>query len=119
MATILLVEDDPQVASLLETVLKAAGHTVLWADNGISALRLLAGWIPDVVVTDISMPEKDGVELMLELRRLPASVPVIAMSGHSLSDQFLKVGRQLGALKTLQKPFHPEELVAAIHEACG
>lgn len=116
MVNILLVEDDRYVQALLCEGLEEAGHVVHVASNGREALNQLVLRGCDVVITDIYMPDGDGLELITKLRRL-ASAPVIAMSGGSPLDPalvMLGAAEVLGANQILQKPFTVAALLDAV-----
>jgi len=107
---------------MLERTLVRAGHQVRVAGDGTEALDAIqedGGAAFDLVVTDIVMPEKEGLETIMELRRLVPGMPVIAMSGggRGTPENYLRAARMLGAFRTLEKPFDSKELIQAIDEA--
>ena len=109
---ILLVDDDAAVRDSVAMVLLDAGFTVEQAENGIDAMRRLKQRVPDLVVTDILMPEKEGIECIREIRSLAPEVPVIAISGAGGGQaDYLGMARLLGAAAVLAKPFDPMALV--------
>jgi CheY-like chemotaxis protein len=116
MARILIIDDDQMVLNMLRQVLEGAKHTVVEAANGEVAMRLWREQPADLIVTDILMPEKDGLEVIRELRRECPTVKVIALSGGSRKVHFdaLDVARRFGAVATLEKPFELKELLAAV-----
>jgi DNA-binding response OmpR family regulator len=115
MARILVVDDDLSVLSMIEAVLAAAGHSVVTATDGEIAGKLFRAEPFDVIVTDIVMPNREGLETIVTLRRDFPDVPVIAMSGGTLnSGIYLGLAKRLGAKVTLAKPFPTQELVQAI-----
>ncbi len=118
MALILLVDDDDLVRLTLETALTRAGHEVVSAVNGVAALEKLQDVEVDVVVTDLIMPEKEGIETILEIRRSKAKLPIIAISGGGRGEagDYLKLAGHLGADRVLNKPFAPAALLAAVEE---
>ncbi|HEX6265415.1 MAG TPA: response regulator, partial [Burkholderiales bacterium] len=91
------------------------------ASNGARGLELQRARPADVIITDIFMPEKDGIETIQELRREFPGVQIIAMTGReSLTDfDAFEVARELGAVKTFKKPFKLDDLVAAVNELTG
>jgi len=117
--TVLLVEDDPMVRDALSLVIEVMGHRLVTASNGRAALAALEDWTPDVVVTDLVMPELDGIGLILALRHARPELKVIAMSGGGRSTlcDYLAMAVKLGATSMLQKPFDGHELAAAIAAA--
>ena len=116
MARILLIEDDNDLRTMLRTVLADAGHTVIEARDGQEGLNLFRQAGADLVVTDIVMPEKEGLAVLLELRKAQPPVKVIAMSGEGNASDYLDMARLMGAAKVLPKPFRPSALLSAIYE---
>ncbi len=116
MAHILLVDDEAGVRKSLATFLRGCGHEVRAAANGIEALAALRESPVDVVVTDINMPDMDGMEFMMALRRTGSNVGVIAMSGGGVFEKgmLLESVAALGADVTLEKPLDLSELRSAI-----
>jgi len=116
---ILVMEDDDALRGLLTRVLRSAGHEVLEAENGVVGLRLWREHGADLVLTDIHMPETNGIEVMLELRAFAPTLPVIAMSGgqRALDLDLLGSAKLLGAVRILTKPFSPDDVVAAVAAA--
>jgi CheY-like chemotaxis protein len=118
MATILVIDDDAMFRNMVVAILDSAGHSVTEIDNAGDGLKLIRTSPPDLVITDIIMPGKDGIETVIELRRDFPKLPVIAMSGNSaLSPLYLKMAKQLGAVQILGKPFTIEVLSKAVDEA--
>lgn len=116
MGSILVIDDDPAVLQMLRTALHRAGHQVLEACDVREAIRLQKSTPAEVVVTDILMPDADGLECIRELRRLDPGVRVIAISGGGRlkSADVLEMARRFGASRTFGKPLDIGELVAAI-----
>jgi len=94
------------------------GHTVTEAGDGRAALKLFDQARPDLVITDIVMPTMEGLEVLMELRKRPPPVKIIAMSGGSRKSaaDYLDTARLMGAAKVLTKPFSTDVLLAAIDE---
>ena len=109
MARILIIEDEPQMRRMIEQVLARAGHEVLVASNGRAGLDLFREEAPDLVITDILMPEVDGLEIIRSLRREFPQLKIIAMSGGGATGklQYLPEARKFGADTALSKPFDP------------
>jgi CheY-like chemotaxis protein len=116
MAQILLIEDDDRLRSLLSCVLQRAGHTVVAASGGQKGLDLAHAEPPDLVVTDLVMPDTEGLETIIELRQDFPDLPIIAMSGAGLGSHYLKAAAKLGATLTLAKPFTMEAFVEAVEQ---
>jgi len=116
--SILIVDDEPELRDLISCVLMEAGHQVTCAENGIEAGKAYANQKFDVVLTDVIMPEKDGMQVIGDLRRKHPDVKIIAMSGggHVSRDQYLKIAKGLGAHAVLEKPFTNQDLVRLIEQ---
>jgi two-component system, chemotaxis family, chemotaxis protein CheY len=117
MARILIIDDDPAVRLLLEGYLCSAGHAVSLAADGGEALEQFRSNPADLVITDIYMPNREGLETITDLRRRDSNLPIIAMSGRPLGPAMLDIARHLGAVVTLQKPFSREDLLEAVAKA--
>jgi DNA-binding response OmpR family regulator len=115
--TILVVDDEKTVRDLIRWILEEAGFTVLEAGDGDEALEVFRSSGADLVLTDLVMPDREGIETITELRRIDRSARIIAMSGAIDSDTYLKLAGTLGAVCTLNKPFRRDELLAAIDAA--
>lgn len=115
MATILVIDDQEPIRSLLRAVLEGAGHQVLEAANGRRGLEVYRERPADLIITDIVMPEMDGLELMLELTRSFLNVKVIAITGALDSNGGVNVAKLLGARQTFQKPVDMGMLLKAVH----
>lgn len=116
MARILIIEDDPNMRSLLELTLRSAGHQVQSAPHGGEGLKCQAASPAELVITDIFMPEKEGLETIRALRRADPKLKIMAMTGLPDLGDPLTAARRLGANSTLEKPFQPHELLAAVQE---
>lgn len=111
---ILVVDDEHLLVSLVQELLANAGYDVAAAENGGAALEKVASFQPHLIITDIIMPDMEGIELISLLRKINKSIPIIAMSGHAVGMTFLKSSKVLGAVATLRKPFSPQELLSAV-----
>jgi DNA-binding response OmpR family regulator len=116
MRSILLIEDDPNLRGLLEQVLAGAGYDVRTAADGKQGANLCRATPPDLVITDIYMPNRDGLEVIMDLRQSCPQTRVIAISGQVTTKNMLSAASTLGAVRTLAKPFQPQELLAAVEE---
>lgn len=117
MASILVVDDDPQHCNMAAQMLRLLGHRVSVASNGADALASYRAQPVDLVITDILMPGTDGIELILALRALTPPPRVLAMSGGSRNyprDFTLGSAVRQGADAILNKPFTRAELEAAL-----
>ena len=119
MALILVIDDEQMLRRTLRALLERAGHTVVEAEDGDQGLAQFDVQMPDLVLTDIIMPNREGVETIGELRRRAPKTPIIAMSGGGSrgGDLFLTLAEQLGASATLTKPIRQAELIAAVDAA--
>lgn len=117
MAKILLIEDDEDLRPMLVRFLQERGHEMSEAANGLEGFELVARAPVDLVITDLVMPEQEGVETIRCLRASHPAVRVIAISGLSRrSDFYLKLAAKFGADRTLLKPFALENLGLAVDE---
>ena len=120
MSCILIVDDDVAMRRMLRANLEAAGHEVIEAANGRKAERELAQRTPDLLITDIIMPDKEGIELITSLRKA-RTFKILAISGGSqtMKVDFLEVAKRLGADATMAKPFRREELLVVVRQLLG
>jgi DNA-binding response OmpR family regulator len=110
---VLVIEDNAGLRDYLRLAIESAGHQVLTAADGREALAYLNGHPVDTVLTDLFMPEMDGIEVIAELRRQFPGIKLLAMSGRSGVD-YLAVAKELGAARILRKPFQMDELMSAL-----
>lgn len=110
---ILVVDDDREIRDLMKHALGLAGYDVLTAADGLEANTALANTRIDAIITDLIMPEKDGMQLIGELRKTHPELRVVAMTGggHIPTEQYFKVARAFGAHALLSKPFTHSELI--------
>jgi CheY-like chemotaxis protein len=115
---VLIIDDEGPIRRLLREVLEDAGYEVSEAETGVEGLESVARRTPDLVITDILMPDKEGLETILDLRRSTPDLPIIAISagGARLSLDVLTVAQRFGARRAFRKPFDPFELLAAVQE---
>ena len=118
MASILLVDDDDQFRTMLSEVLTRAGYQVQEASDGRQAITLYASQPTDLVVTDLVMPEKEGLEMIVEFKRLYPEGRIIAISGGGRcgSEENMKMAKALGAQRVLAKPFLHQEILDAVSQ---
>lgn len=122
MPRLILVEDDPQVRGMLSETLREEGYDVVEASNGKEAVTLFRESPAELVITDIIMPEQDGVETIHALRREFPDVKIIAISGGSANirgDYLLGTANALGAIKTFNKPVDMNELLETVKNVVG
>jgi DNA-binding response OmpR family regulator len=102
---VLIIDDDADTRMLLRELLEANGYEVSEAENGEAGLRTFDKTLPELVVTDIVMPDREGISTIIELRKKKANTKIIAISGGKRnSPEYLDWARKLGADKTLDKP---------------
>ncbi|HEX2861128.1 MAG TPA: response regulator [Lacunisphaera sp.] len=118
---ILLVDDDVPLARGLADFLRRRGYHVIMASGGREAMKLLERHPVSLVVSDIFMPDRDGLELLTHLRRTAPAIPVLAMSGSWCArvEGMLEMAAALGAARTLPKPFAPLELLLLVEDLIG
>jgi CheY-like chemotaxis protein len=111
---VLLIDDDAALLSLMAMAFTAAGYTTRTAENGLKGLRMLDAFAPDLVITDIVMPEMEGIGAILQIRRRPCPPKSIAISGAGPGGRrdYLSWARHLGADEVLAKPFRTSQLVS-------
>ena len=119
MAQILIIDDDPQILKLITSYLKRDGHDVVTAKDGKVGIRLLTEQPFDVIITDIAMPEQDGLEVLMWLRTQRTRPKVIAISGGSVfmdQNNILQACKAFSADKVLPKPVDFETLTSAVRK---
>ncbi len=117
MKTILVIDDESEIRELLRIFLERASFRVLQAEDGIAGVEILAKESVDLVITDLLMPEQEGIETILHLRDKHPDMPILAMSGGGRMSgtlDLLHTAKLLGAYKTFSKPFNPAEVVSTI-----
>lgn len=118
MARILIIEDDQQVRGMLRQTLAQAGHEVVEAADGRAGARLHRAEPADLIITDLYMPEKEGLEMIRELVQDFPDIKIIAISGGGsiVRGDYLPLATNLGALRTFQKPLDVQEILKAIQD---
>jgi CheY-like chemotaxis protein len=118
LASILLVDDDDDFRTMLSEVLERAGHKIAQASDGQQAIDLYSKHATDLVITDLVMPGREGIELIVDLKRLQPDVKIIAISGvgRSALPHFLRMATFLGAQRAVAKPFTVREILDAVTE---
>lgn len=119
MQRVLIIDDDEQVRALLIEILERAGYEVTEAVNGAEGLKFYRDRPTDLVITDLVMPEKEGVETIMEMRRDFPNVRIVAISGGGRSgmQNYLPIAAGLGARRTVAKPFTRQEILDAVSAA--
>ena len=118
MARILVIDDDPQVRAMLRQMLERAGYEVVDARDGKEAIKRYHEERVDLVITDLIMPEMEGIETIMELQRDNPDAKIIAISGGGRigPESYLHIAEQLGALRTFAKPIEREEFLETVEE---
>jgi len=118
MATILAVDDSSSMRQMVTFTLKSDGHDVTEAEDGAVALNIAKGKPFDLVLTDVNMPNMDGITLISELRKLPSfkGTPLLMLTTESATDK-KQAGKNAGATGWIVKPFNPEQLLSVIKRA--
>ena len=112
MANILVIDDDPSILRIARLVLEAAGHSVVVYTDGRGGIEHINREAPDLLITDIFMPEMEGLETIRLARDIRSELPIIAMSGvYFEGGDYLEIAAKFGAVATLKKPFRPAELL--------
>ncbi len=122
MANILVVDDDEQYPIMLAKILRHSHHDVVIAHDGVEALKNCQSQKFDLIITDILMPNVDGIDLIIELVEQQSNVPIIAISGgrNSMTAEFnLQSASTLGVKVVLKKPFTNEQFLVAVSDALG
>ena len=118
MPRILIIDDEESIRSVLCSLLEGAGYEVMEAQNGRAGIQQCRRVPVDLVITDIIMPEGEGLETIRELRRLYPGLKIFAMSGARISKQLdiLNIAATFGAIRTFDKPFELMEMLKAVQE---
>ena len=118
MARILIIDDDETIRSVFKRFLEGKGYDVAVAADGRQGLRVLEDGPIDLVITDIMMPETDGLEVVMAIRGRESEIPVIAISGgmHAMPMDFLPMAKKFGACDVLYKPVELDDLLASIEK---
>jgi len=121
MTRILIIDDDSQIRGMLRQMLEKEGYEVAEAADGKIGIRIQKQSPANIVITDIIMPDKEGLETIRELIQENPDLKIIAMSGGGLigPQHYLKIAQGFGAVRTFMKPIEREELLAAIREISG
>jgi YesN/AraC family two-component response regulator len=118
MARILIIDDEPQIRSMLKLMLEREGYEVVEAPDGVEGLKIYRQNPADLIITDLIMPNKDGIGMIIDLKKEFPDVNIIAMSGGGLNkpEGYLKGAKKLGAACTLTKPIDREEMLRAVKD---
>jgi CheY-like chemotaxis protein len=119
MARVLVVDDEAAIRDALRRTLESAGHVVTEAEDGRAALESFRRFPCDLMVTDLLMPEVEGVQTIVEAMKLRPDAKIVAISGGGRNgpDDYLHLAKKLGAVCTLAKPFSQQELLDVVESA--
>lgn len=120
MRCILTVDDSPSMRQMVSFTLKSAGYDVIEACDGIDALSKVKNRRFDLVITDLNMPNKDGISLIADLRALPEYrfTPILMLTTESGNDK-KQAGKSAGATGWIVKPFNPDQLLKTVSKVLG
>lgn len=115
---VLVIEDEAALRQTIRRMLESAGHEVLEAENGRTGLEAFRKNSLDAVITDIIMPNKEGIETIRDIRALNPDIRIVAISGGGRTKNldFLRIAGKLGANATLAKPFQRQQLLASLED---
>jgi two-component system, chemotaxis family, chemotaxis protein CheY len=121
METILVIDDEPAMRQMIRGILESAAYRVIEAPNGTVGLAQFRDHRPCLVITDILMPDKDGIQAVKELRKFDPEARIIAISGGGRAKymNFLAIAKEFGAAESLSKPFRRDELLASVTRVLG
>lgn len=121
MRKILIIDDEHHILMMIKKMLERAGFEVDLASNGVHGLELFKEIEADLVITDIIMPEKEGLETIREMKKLRSDLKIIAMSGGGRisSNSYLESAKIFGASRVIQKPFSQKEMLNAVTDLLG
>lgn len=116
MKQILVIDDEPSIRFLLKKMLEREGYAVITASDGDEGMKLFQESFFDLVITDILMPEKEGIEIIMEIKREHPDIPVIAISGGGFNSpgNYLNIAAAAGAAAALEKPVEKEALLSHV-----
>ena len=117
MSKILVIDDEASIQKLLTAIFERGGHEVMTAGNGNEGIALLDSYEPDLIVCDLLMPEKEGLETIREIREKNADVKIIAISGGGVvqPEMYLKLAEKVGANQSFTKPVNSSALMSAVN----
>ena len=118
MARILIIDDEPQIRSMLRLMLERVGYEIAEAPDGVEGIRQYRENPADLIITDLIMPNKDGIGMIIDLKKEFPRVKIIAMSGGGVNrpEGYLDGAKKLGATRTLTKPIDRDEMLQAVKD---
>ena len=119
-ALVYVVDDEKVIATTLATILTKSGFEAVAFNNPLDALKSAESRCPDVLISDVVMPQLNGIDLGVQFKAIYPNCKVLLFSGQASTSHMLKVAAQGGhSFDMLQKPIHPMDLVSAIHSILG
>lgn len=114
--TILVIDDEPSICIVLKKMFEKAGYRVLTAENGIKGLKLFRENEVDLVVVDLIMPEKDGIETIQDIKAVAPDIHIIAISGGGMikADLYLNLAEKVGAVTSFEKPVPMDGMLSCV-----
>ncbi|HCY84096.1 MAG TPA: response regulator [Desulfobacteraceae bacterium] len=121
MADILIIDDEPSVRKIIATFLERNGYQVRTADSGVTGLLEFNTRRPALTITDLIMPDKEGLELIREMKAIAPDAKIIAMSGGGFgkAQTYLKLAEKFGAARTFVKPIDCQQVLTLVKEVIG
>jgi DNA-binding NtrC family response regulator len=121
MSRILIVDDNINLRGILRQILESAGHQVREASNGVEAMKVLSEGPAELVITDVIMPDKEGIETVIEIRKIFPDMKIIVMSagGRFGPEDYLETATVFGANRTIAKPFSRNDILKTVQELIG
>jgi YesN/AraC family two-component response regulator len=116
MTKILIIDDETHIRKMLKNLFERNGYETIAAEDGIQGIKLFKEHRPDLIITDLIMPEKEGLETIKEIKKLNPDTKIIAMSGGGVVDPetYLNIAKKFGAQYSFSKPIDNEELLLAV-----
>lgn len=116
MPDILVIDDEPAIRKVLRNILERSGYDVLTAESGVKGLQVFEARRPNLTITDLIMPDKEGLELIREMKAIDPDAKIIAMSGGGFgkAHTYLKLAERFGAASTFVKPVDAKEMISII-----
>ena len=116
MTKILIIDDEEPIRKMLRMLLEKNGYDVMDAHNGIQGVKLFKEHGPDIIITDLIMPDKEGLETIREIKKINPNIKIIAMSGGGVVDPdiYLDMAKKFGAQYSFAKPVNNDELLSTI-----
>ena len=111
---ILIIDDEESMRDYMRAILEKKGYIVIEAENGVGALNSFATFEIDLIITDLVMPEKEGIEVIINMKKQKCNVKIIAISGAMNSEMYLAMAERLGASATLEKPFDRDTFLSTV-----